>query len=851
MPMVGNARIPGPALLLAGAAIAVLALVALMPHASAQGIISSGDLMLGVQPTGELTVPGGPPSDNCKTPPVSLRFQPGGVVTGQEAMDCDLEGEGWGVSVNGGASAWWASSGIAAGTSSTPPPTPNGFSVSTTTASSSVQMGQLLMTQLYQPHSGFSNVYDDVITLTNTGATDLTSVLYRREMAWGSSGVDDDYTFNTIGTFPANTAPPAAVVRTSIVDRAVTLDPRTLYPSLTEGPPQGPSVSRYGPNDVAMVWQFDFGTLKAGATQTYTLYYGAASTAAAALTTLQNLQVQIYDIAESHVSGFKTSWFMAFGNLPVPPQPPGACSLVTGRGLDGNLVPAFGSANMPNAMYTATYVNGAVQFNNAGFWIVQHPPGVFDGPLERGFHVVDAGGTQIHDLPGDSTWATWTTQAAAEGATPGASDSFIWPGGVMSISLHDNPYNDNVEGTPVSTWNICGPFPINHPPALSASVNAIAGCTGYRFTGDASASADQDGDPIFYSWSLSDGATSVTPVFVHDWDPATALVGQPHSATITITDGKHTPFSQTLPFTFSTPTGCCPVLTVLPDFEIHEGGLIAFELHATNPRGLPLTFSITPLPAGATFDTSTGLFVWRTGTGTMGSYDFVINVTDGVCPLPISINIVGPNQNPFAVHILAPLPVPVDTDEDGIPDERDNCPNIPNNQQTDSNHDGLGDACDPVTIAAGPPPGSSASPTAAAQDADQDGIANIQDDCVSVANHNQADLDMDGIGDACDPDLDGDGITNVADNCVQSYNPSQADLDANGIGDACEAGMTSRLGANGAARPGTILQSSASAGPSSFWQTPLAAGLGMACLGVLVAALFVGGWAFWRLRPRK
>lgn len=67
-------------------------------------------------------------------------------------------------------------------------------------------------------------------------------------------------------------------------------------------------------------------------------------------------------------------------------------------------------------------------------------------------------------------------------------------------------------------------------------------------------------------------------------------------------------------------------------------------------------------------------------------------------------------------------------------------------------------------------------------DADGDGHIHDSDNCPLVVNANQADLDGDGLGDACDDDADGDGL-NAAAEQVAGSDPLDADTDGDGLSD--------------------------------------------------------------------
>ena len=153
-----------------------------------------------------------------------------------------------------------------------------------------------------------------------------------------------------------------------------------------------------------------------------------------------------------------------------------------------------------------------------------------------------------------------------------------------------------------------------------------------------------------------------------------------------------------------------------------------------------------------------------------------------------------------------------DSDNDGICDATDNCPDTANPDQLDENANGVGDLCENGC-------------------AFEAGTACDDGDPCTI--NDEYDANCNCIGSISD--TDGDGICDVEDNCPDMANPDQTDADNNGIGDACDSPLE-----NGLLCPADMLIQVAEGSTSAIVEYPEATAVSDCQWGVPVVLLKAG-----------
>jgi hypothetical protein len=317
--------------------------------AQAQAIITNGTIALGLNPLGEMNVPDGLAADgvtnvlpnNSGSVGLSFLTDYGSGVEWGDATSPGCLCEGWGVSVThpvtGDHTGWANQNFTATGVNLTLDSA--GHSAGGTEFTSEVHLTDLpglSVTHHYAPTTT-PFLYEALITITNSTGSDLSDLRYRRVMDWDVPPT----TFNEIVTLQGVGL---GDLMDSCNDGFETSNPLASCTGIFPVLGSNTNFTDQGPADHGASFTFGFGDLLDGASKTFSIFYGAAPTEAAAFAALAAVGAEgIYSFGQSNgngSTGTPATFIFGFGGVGAPPISPGsvpepASMVLLGSGLAG------------------------------------------------------------------------------------------------------------------------------------------------------------------------------------------------------------------------------------------------------------------------------------------------------------------------------------------------------------------------------------------------------------------------------------------------------------------------------------------------------------------------------------
>lgn len=239
----------------------------------------------------------------------------------------------------------------------------------------------------------------------------------------------------------------------------------------------------------------------------------------------------------------------------------------------------------------------------------------------------------ITNLP---NWASFNTSTGELAGTPAAADAGTFAN--IQLSVTDG---QSTATLPAFAITVVSPLSLSGSPPTSAVVG-----TPYSF--QPSTNAPPGSALTFSVQNLPSWAS---------FDPTTGLLSgtatQPGAfgnIVISATDGIQTSSLPSFTITVTTPSNTGPpTISGSPAAGVTAGSAYSFTPHASDPAGLPLTFSIQNQPGWANFSTSTGTLAGSPSASQAGTYSgIVISVSDGTQSASLPA---------FSIKVVAPLTI--------------------------------------------------------------------------------------------------------------------------------------------------------------------------------------------------
>jgi len=282
------------------------------PQAHAQAIITNGTVSLGVDLFGNLNVSCGSGAPGTATSSRCINGGNGvGVysnATGDESTYDGCPCEGWGAGVAGGtsdgtwgganASAYGFASGSGSGSVTSTSYTQDGLNATTVVNINNV----MSVTQFFHP-SATPGLYQVDVTITNLTGDVLgvgdNGIRYRREMDWDiePTPFDEITTINGVGASGLLNSSDNGFIGSNPFDGGTLTN--TCDPSSVNA-----DVYHSGPCDHGAAFDFGFPALAAGASDTFSIFYGVATNEANALSELGAVGADnVYSLGQSNCNG--------------------------------------------------------------------------------------------------------------------------------------------------------------------------------------------------------------------------------------------------------------------------------------------------------------------------------------------------------------------------------------------------------------------------------------------------------------------------------------------------------------------------------------------------------------------